>query len=172
MWFWCPNLHVAFSAIIIDRLDATRLVVLFWRKKLGDLFVPRKKKILFPALTYTTNFLKNVYLYKFFAAEHAVPHEVPGSTPAFAGMFFPLIVEIQSNLSVETDAEVVVHCALLIKAIPTKLIANWHAFFQMGIIPRNTLTAFEPVTLPTDASAVSSWIAAVLLAKVSKIKLK
>ena len=39
-------------------------------------------------------------------------------------------------------------------------------------IPRNTLTAFEPVTLPTDASAVSSWIAAVLLAKVSKIKLK
>ena len=34
-------------------------------------------------------------------------------------------------------------------------------------IPRNTLTALEPVTLPTELSAVSSSIAAVLEAKVS-----
>ena len=34
-------------------------------------------------------------------------------------------------------------------------------------IPKNTFTAFEPVTLPTEASAVSSSIAATLLAKVS-----
>ena len=34
--------------------------------------------------------------------------------------------------------------------------------------PRKTLTALEPVTLPTEASAVSSSIAAVLLANVSK----
>jgi hypothetical protein len=34
--------------------------------------------------------------------------------------------------------------------------------------PRKTLTALEPVTLPTEASAVSSWIAAVLLANVSR----
>ena len=34
-------------------------------------------------------------------------------------------------------------------------------------IPKNTFTAFEPVTLPTEASAVSSSMAAVLLAKVS-----
>ena len=34
-------------------------------------------------------------------------------------------------------------------------------------IPRKTFTAFEPVTLPTDASAVSSWTAATLLANVS-----
>jgi len=34
-------------------------------------------------------------------------------------------------------------------------------------IPRKTLTALEPVTLPTEASAVSSSIAAVLEAKVS-----
>ena len=35
-------------------------------------------------------------------------------------------------------------------------------------IPRKTLTAFEPVTLPTELSAVSSSIAAVLEAKVSE----
>ena len=35
-------------------------------------------------------------------------------------------------------------------------------------LPRKTLTALEPVTLPTEASAVSSSIAAVLEAKVSK----
>ena len=35
-------------------------------------------------------------------------------------------------------------------------------------LPRNTLTAFEPVTLPTEASAQSSSIAATLEAKVSK----
>jgi hypothetical protein len=36
------------------------------------------------------------------------------------------------------------------------------------IIPRKTLTALEPVTLPTEASAVSSSMAATLEAKVSK----
>ena len=35
-------------------------------------------------------------------------------------------------------------------------------------IPRKTLTALEPVTLPTELSAVSSSIAAVLEAKVSR----
>ena len=35
-------------------------------------------------------------------------------------------------------------------------------------IPRKTLTALEPVTFPTELSAVSSSIAAVLEAKVSK----
>ena len=34
-------------------------------------------------------------------------------------------------------------------------------------MPKNTLTEFEPVTLPTDESAVSSFIVATLLAKVS-----
>ena len=34
-------------------------------------------------------------------------------------------------------------------------------------IPRNTLTALEPVTFPTELSAVSSSIAEVLEAKVS-----
>ena len=38
-------------------------------------------------------------------------------------------------------------------------------------MPRKTLTAFEPVTLPTEASAVSSWMAATLLAKVSSEKI-
>merc|ERR1719258_618723 len=33
--------------------------------------------------------------------------------------------------------------------------------------PRKTLTEFEPVTLPTELSAVSSWVAALLEAKVS-----
>ena len=37
-------------------------------------------------------------------------------------------------------------------------------------IPRKTLTALEPVTLPTEASAVSSSIAAVFEANVSKVK--
>jgi len=35
-------------------------------------------------------------------------------------------------------------------------------------IPRKTLTALEPVTLPTEASAVSSSIAAVFEANVSR----
>jgi len=35
-------------------------------------------------------------------------------------------------------------------------------------IPRNTFTALEPVTLPTEASAVSSSIAAVFEANVSE----
>lgn len=35
-------------------------------------------------------------------------------------------------------------------------------------MPRNTLTALEPVTLPMDASAYWSWVAATLLAKVSE----
>ena len=35
-------------------------------------------------------------------------------------------------------------------------------------IPRNTLTALEPVTFPTELSAVSSSIAEVLEAKVSR----
>lgn len=35
-------------------------------------------------------------------------------------------------------------------------------------MPRKTLTALEPVTLPMDASAYWSWIAATLLAKVSE----
>lgn len=34
-------------------------------------------------------------------------------------------------------------------------------------MPRNTLTALLPVTLPTDESAYSSWTAATLLANVS-----
>ena len=38
-------------------------------------------------------------------------------------------------------------------------------------IPRKTLTALEPVTFPTEASAVSSPMAAVLEAKVSKTPL-
>ena len=33
--------------------------------------------------------------------------------------------------------------------------------------PRKTFTEFEPVTLPTDASAVGSWVAANIEAKVS-----
>lgn len=35
-------------------------------------------------------------------------------------------------------------------------------------MPRNTFTALLPCTLPTEASAVSSFIAATLLAKVSE----
>jgi hypothetical protein len=35
-------------------------------------------------------------------------------------------------------------------------------------LPRNTLTALEPVTLPTEASAQSSSMAATLEAKVSR----
>lgn len=35
-------------------------------------------------------------------------------------------------------------------------------------IPRKTLTALEPVTLPMEASAYWSWMAATLLAKVSE----
>lgn len=38
---------------------------------------------------------------------------------------------------------------------------------QATPMPRNTFTAFDPVTLPTDASAYLSCIAATLLAKVS-----
>jgi len=38
---------------------------------------------------------------------------------------------------------------------------------QATPIPRKTLTALLPVTLPTEASAYLSWIAATLLAKVS-----
>lgn len=34
-------------------------------------------------------------------------------------------------------------------------------------MPKKTLTALEPVTLPIDASAYWSWIAATLLANVS-----
>merc|ERR1712203_480416 len=41
------------------------------------------------------------------------------------------------------------------------------AILQAIPIPRKTLTALEPVTLPTEASAVSSSIAAVLEAEVS-----
>lgn len=44
--------------------------------------------------------------------------------------------------------------------------ANVHAM----PIPRNTLTALLPVTLPTDESAYSSPMAATLLANVSEIK--
>ena len=36
-------------------------------------------------------------------------------------------------------------------------------------LPRNTLTALDPVTFPTEASAVSSSIAAVFEANVSKV---
>lgn len=35
-------------------------------------------------------------------------------------------------------------------------------------MPRKTLTALEPVTLPMEASAYWSWMAATLLAKVSR----
>ena len=41
------------------------------------------------------------------------------------------------------------------------------AMVQAIPIPRKTLTALEPVTLPTELSAVSSSIAEVLEAKVS-----
>lgn len=41
------------------------------------------------------------------------------------------------------------------------------AYAGLTPMPRNTLTALEPVTLPMEASAYWSWIAATLLAKVS-----
>lgn len=41
---------------------------------------------------------------------------------------------------------------------------------QATPMPRNTLTALDPVTLPTDASAYLSWQAATLLANVSAFK--
>ena len=44
------------------------------------------------------------------------------------------------------------------------------AIVQAIPMPRKTLTALEPVTLPTLASAVSSSMAAVLEAKVSETR--
>jgi len=48
-------------------------------------------------------------------------------------------------------------------------LAAWYmaATDQASPIPKNTLTEFEPVTLPIDPSAVSSLIVATLLANVS-----
>ena len=43
-------------------------------------------------------------------------------------------------------------------------------YISYEFIPRKTLTALEPVTLPTEASAVSSSMAAVFEAKVSRKK--
>jgi len=49
-------------------------------------------------------------------------------------------------------------------------LSEWYtaATDQASPIPKNTFTEFEPVTLPIDESAVSSFIVATLLAKVSK----
>jgi hypothetical protein len=41
------------------------------------------------------------------------------------------------------------------------------AMAQASPIPRKTFTAFDPVTLPIEESAVLSWIAAVFEANVS-----
>ena len=37
-------------------------------------------------------------------------------------------------------------------------------------MPRNTFTAFDPVTLPTEASAYLSWMAATFEANVSEMQ--
>lgn len=46
------------------------------------------------------------------------------------------------------------------------------AMVQATPMPRKTLTALEPVTLPMEASAYWSWMAATLLANVSRTKVK
>lgn len=53
------------------------------------------------------------------------------------------------------------------KVVPLK--AWWMAAIaQATPMPRNTLTALLPVTLPIDESAKGSWVAAVLDANVSE----
>ena len=50
-------------------------------------------------------------------AEHAVPHHVLRPTLTLFRVFFPLYVEVECDLSIQPDAEIVVHHASLFKVI-------------------------------------------------------
>lgn len=50
-------------------------------------------------------------------AQHAVPHVVAGTRAALLRVLLPLLVEVQRDLSIDADAEVVVHHGALVEAL-------------------------------------------------------
>lgn len=55
---------------------------------------------------------------QFFTTKYTIPNEIPGTTPTFLWVFFAFVVEIQTDLGVDTNTKVIVHNAFLFEVIP------------------------------------------------------